>query len=123
MLIKILGGLIMFNFDYYNPTHIIFGKDRLDSIDANVPADATVLITYGGGSAKRSGLIDKVKAALGERNVYEFGGIEPNPRYETLVKAVEIVRNEKIDFLLAVGGGSVIDGTKFITLAASYQGD
>lgn len=113
----------MLNFDYYNPTHIIFGKDRLDSIDKHVPADATVLITYGGGSAKRSGLIDKVKTILGNRKVYEFSGIEPNPRYETLVKAVEIVRNEKIDFILAVGGGSVIDGTKFITLASSYQGD
>ncbi|WP_028402324.1 iron-containing alcohol dehydrogenase [Ectobacillus panaciterrae] len=113
----------MLNFDFYNPTHIIFGKDRLQSIDMHVPADATVLITYGGGSAKKSGLIDKVKTALGNRKVYEFGGIEPNPRYETLVKAVEIVRSENIDFLLAVGGGSVIDGTKFISLAFCYEGD
>lgn len=113
----------MFNFDFYNPTRILFGKDRLEGIDKNVPADATVLITYGGGSAKRSGLIDKVKTALGSRKVYEFGGIEPNPRYETLVKAVEIVRKENVDFILAVGGGSVIDGTKFITLASSYKGD
>ncbi|MDF2855261.1 MAG: iron-containing alcohol dehydrogenase [Neobacillus sp.] len=113
----------MLNFDFYNPTRIIFGKDRLDGIDKYVPADATVLITYGGGSAKRSGLIDKVKTVLGNRKVYEFGGIEPNPRYETLVKAVGIVRNEKIDFLLAVGGGSVIDGTKFIALASCYDGD
>jgi len=78
----------MFNFDFYNPTYIIFGKDRLESIDKYVPADATVLITYGGGSAKRCGLIDKVKTVLGNRKVYEFGGIEPNPRYETLAKAV-----------------------------------
>jgi NADP-dependent alcohol dehydrogenase len=113
----------MFNFDFYNPTHIIFGKERLESIDKNVPAEATVLITYGGGSAKKSGLIDKVKTALGNRKVYEFGGIEPNPRYQTLVKAVEIVRNEKIDFIIAVGGGSVIDGTKFITLASHHDGD
>jgi len=113
----------MFNFDFYNPTHIIFGKDRLDSIDKLVPAQATVLITYGGGSAKKSGLIEKVKTVLGNRKVFEFGGIEPNPRYETLVKAVEIVHSENIDFLLAVGGGSVIDGTKFITLASSYKGD
>ena len=113
----------MFNFDFYNPTRIIFGKDRLESIDKYVPADATVLITYGGGSAKKSGLIDKVKTVLGNRKVYEFGGIEPNPRYETLVKAVEIVRNENIDFILAVGGGSVIDGTKFIALASNYEGD
>ncbi len=113
----------MLNFDFYNPTHIVFGKDRLDTIDKYVPADAAVLITYGGGSAKRNGLIDKVKSVLGDRKVVEFGGIEPNPRYETLAKAVEIVRSEKIDFLLAVGGGSVIDGTKFITLASSYDGD
>jgi NADP-dependent alcohol dehydrogenase len=113
----------MLNFDFYNPTRILFGKDRLESIDKYVPADASVLITYGGGSAKKSGLIDKVKTVLGNRKVYEFGGIEPNPRYETLVKAVEIVRNKNIDFLLAIGGGSVIDGTKFITLASSYDGD
>lgn len=113
----------MFDFDFYNPTRILFGKDRLESINKYVPADATILITYGGGSAKRSGLIDKVKTVLGNRKVYEFGGIEPNPRYETLVKAVEIVRGENIDFLLAVGGGSVIDGTKFIALASSYKGD
>jgi NADP-dependent alcohol dehydrogenase len=113
----------MLNFDFYNPTRILFGKDRLESIDKYVPANANVLITYGGGSAKKSGLIDKVKTVLGNRKVYEFGGIEPNPRYETLVKAVEIVRNKNINFLLAVGGGSVIDGTKFITLASSYDGD
>ena len=113
----------MFNFDFYNPTHIIFGKDRFESIDKNVPADANVLITYGGGSAKRNGIIDKVKTALKNRRVYEFSGIEPNPRYETLVKAVEIVRKEKIDFIIAVGGGSVIDGTKFITLASNYDGN
>lgn len=113
----------MFNFDFYNPTRIIFGKDRLAGIDGLIPANATVLITYGGGSAQRSGLIDKVKSVLGKRKVYEFGGIEPNPSYDTLVKAVEVVRKENIDFLLAVGGGSVIDGTKFISLAASYPGE
>jgi NADP-dependent alcohol dehydrogenase len=113
----------MFNFDFFNPTRILFGKDRLECINKYVPADAAVLITYGGGSAKRNGLIDKVKAVLGSRRVYEFGGIEPNPRYDTLMKAVELVRNEHIDFILAVGGGSVIDGTKFITIASCYNGD
>jgi len=112
----------MYQFDFYNPTRIFFGKDRLDVIDGQVPASANVLITYGGGSAVRSGLIDRVKAVLGNRNVFEFGGIEPNPQYETLMKAVAVVRNEKIDYVLAVGGGSVIDGTKFITLAANYNG-
>ncbi|HUN53822.1 MAG TPA: iron-containing alcohol dehydrogenase [Smithella sp.] len=113
----------MLNFDFYNPTRIIFGKDRLDSIDKYVPADAAVLITYGGGSAKKSGLIDRVKAVLGRRIIYEFGGIEPNPRYETLIKAVEIVQSKNLDFILAVGGGSVIDGTKFISLASHYKED
>jgi len=113
----------MFNFDFYNPTRIFFGKDRLDNIDKFVPANAKVLITFGGGSAKRSGLIDKVKANLGNRKVFEFGGIEPNPRYETAMKAAEVVRTENIDFIMAVGGGSVIDGTKFIALASHYKGD
>jgi NADP-dependent alcohol dehydrogenase len=113
----------MLNFDFYNPTRIIFGKDRLDSIDKFVPLDAKVLITFGGGSAKKSGLIDKVKTILGDRKVFKFAGIEPNPRYETLVKAVELIRKENIDYILAVGGGSVIDGTKFITLASNYKGE
>lgn len=112
----------MLNFNFYNPTRIIFGQDRLSSLDSLVPASAKVLITYGGGSAQKSGLIDKITAALGSRSIFEFGGIEPNPRYETLVKAIEFVRNEKIDFIIAVGGGSIIDGTKFITLAANYEG-
>jgi len=113
----------MLNFNFYNPTRILFGKDRLKGIDKYIPAEATVLITYGGGSAKKSGLIDRVKTELGNRKVFEFAGIEPNPHYETLVKAVEIVKKEKIDFLLAVGGGSVIDGSKFIALASCYDGD
>jgi NADP-dependent alcohol dehydrogenase len=113
----------MYNFSFHNPTTILFGKDQLKGIETLLPADAKVLITYGGGSAKRSGLIDKVKAVLGNRKVVEFAGIEPNPRYETLMKAVEVIVKEDIDFLLAVGGGSVIDGTKFISLASFYKGD
>lgn len=113
----------MYDFSFHNPTTILFGKNQIQKIDEFVPADAKVLITYGGGSAKRSGVIDRVKAALGNRNVLEFGGIEPNPHYETLMKAVEVVRSEDITFLMAVGGGSVIDGTKFISLAAFYQKD
>jgi NADP-dependent alcohol dehydrogenase len=113
----------MFNFSFYNPTRIFFGKDRLDNIDKFVPINANVMITFGGGSAVKSGLIGKVKNVLGKRKIYEFGGIEPNPRYETLMKAVEIIRNKNIDFILAVGGGSVIDGTKFISLASHYRGD
>ncbi len=113
----------MYNFEYYNPTRILFGKDKLAGIDQLIPAQAKVLITYGRGSAKKSGLIDRIRTILGSRTVLEFGGIEPNPRYETLMKAVEVVHRESIGFMLAVGGGSVLDGTKFIALAAGYKGD
>ncbi|HAY08962.1 MAG TPA: NADH-dependent alcohol dehydrogenase, partial [Thauera sp.] len=104
----------MLNFDYYNPTRIVFGKDSIAHIDELVPADARVLVLYGGGSAERNGTLAEVEAALGARTVQRFGGIEPNPSYETLMAAVEQVRRDKLDFLLAVGGGSVIDGTKFV---------
>ena len=113
----------MYNFEFYNPTRILFGKGKVEGIDRLIPADAKVLITYGGGSVKKFGVLDQVKAHLGNRKVVEFGGIEPNPHYETLMKAAEVVRNENIDFILAVGGGSVIDGTKFICLATYYKGD
>ena len=117
----------MLNFDFYNPTHIVFGQDRLDELNTLVPADAKVLITYGGGSVKRFGLLDRVKEALskGTRKILEFGGIPANPRFEVLIKAIELVREEKVDFILAVGGGSVMDGTKFIAVASvadEYKG-
>jgi NADP-dependent alcohol dehydrogenase len=113
----------MFNFDFYNPTRILFGKDKIEEMGSLIPKDAKVLITYGGGSAKKNGIIDKAKSVLKSNAVFEFSGIEPNPHFETLMKAVEIVRKEKIDFILAIGGGSVIDGTKFISLASYYEGD
>lgn len=113
----------MQNFDFYNPTRIVFGKDRLGELDQLIPAQARVLVLYGGGSVKRTGTLDKVLAALGQRRVLEFGGIEPNPRFETLMRAVSLVREQKIDFLLAVGGGSVMDGTKFVAAAAPFEGD
>lgn len=113
----------MQNFDYYNPTQIVFGQGRLAELDKLVPSDATVMITYGGQSAKRFGTIEKVTKALGHRKVIEFSGIEANPKFETLVEAVNQVKAENVDFLLAVGGGSVMDGTKFIALAAKQEGD
>ena len=113
----------MNQFNFYNPTKIIFGRDRFNELNHLVPKDAKVLVLYGGGSVKRFGTLDRVLAALPNREILEFGGIEANPRYETLMKAVDLVRAEKIDFLLAVGGGSVIDGTKFIALASYYEGD
>ncbi|QYK01484.1 iron-containing alcohol dehydrogenase [Shewanella psychrotolerans] len=113
----------MLNFDYRNPTHIVFGKDRIAELDKLIPADARVMVTYGGGSVKRFGTLDKVISALGSRTVIEFGGIETNPKYETLIQAAELARKESVDFLLAVGGGSVMDGTKFIALATKFSGD
>lgn len=112
----------MQNFSYYNPTRIIFGKGQIAAIAQQIPADARVLVTYGGGSIKSNGVFEQVKAALAGHDWIEFGGIEPNPRYETLMRAVEIVRRENVGFLLAVGGGSVADGTKFIAAAARFAG-
>lgn len=113
----------MQNFILHTPTKILFGQDQIAGLAQQIPADARILITYGGGSVKKNGVLDQVYAALAGRNVQEFSGIEPNPTYETLMKAVEVVRAENIDFLLAVGGGSVVDGTKFIAAAAHYQAD
>ena len=112
----------MLNFNFYNPTHILFGKGRIADLNQQIPADAKVMLLYGGGSIKKNGVFEQVMAALGTRSVTEFTGIEPNPSYETLMQAVEIIRKGNIDFLLAVGGGSVIDGTKFIAAAALFEG-
>lgn len=110
----------MLNFEFYNPTKIVFGKDQIQQLDNLVPQDAKVLITYGGGSVRRSGLLDNVKKELekSSRDIFEFGGITANPQFSTLMQAVEIARAEGVDFLLAVGGGSVMDGTKFIAVAS-----
>ncbi|MFN6569013.1 iron-containing alcohol dehydrogenase [Dendronalium sp. ChiSLP03b] len=113
----------MENFIFYNPVKILFGKGQIANIAAEIPADAKILLTYGGGSIKSNGVYDQVKSALAGRNVIEFGGIEPNPHLETLLQAVELVRKENINFLLAVGGGSVVDGTKFIAAAVPFVGD
>jgi NADP-dependent alcohol dehydrogenase len=117
----------MNNFELYNPVNYVFGKGQIEKLKDLVPANTKILITYGGGSIFKNGVYDQVKAALAtqfeENNIVEFGGIEPNPKYETLMKAVKIVREQKIGFLLAVGGGSVIDGTKFISAAVNYEGD
>ncbi len=112
----------MYNFEFYNPTRIVFGEGQLTQLDKLIPEKANVLILYGGGSIKKYGTFDMVVTALKDRNIFEFGGIEPNPHYETLVKAVDVIKENNIDFLLAVGGGSVIDGTKFINMAANYSG-
>ena len=113
----------MQNFTFHNPTRILFGAGRVADLNREIPAGARVLITYGGGSVVKTGTLAEVRAALKDCTVFEFAGIEPNPHYETLMQAVELARREQIDFLLAVGGGSVIDGTKFIAAAIPFAGD
>ena len=113
----------MQNFSFYNPTRIEFGAGTIANIDDLVPAKAKVLILLGGQSAKQNGTLDEVITALGQRQTEVFSGIEPNPSYDTLMQAVAMVKQHKIDFLLAVGGGSVIDGTKFVAAAALYPED
>lgn len=111
----------MNNFTLHTPTKVLFGKGQVAQLRGQIPADARVLITYGGGSVVRSGLLAQIRSELAGLTLFEFGGIEPNPAYETLMGAVELARAEQIDFLLAVGGGSVLDGTKFIAAAAHYD--
>lgn len=113
----------MFDFTYHNPTKILFGKDAIERIREEIPSGTHVMMTYGGGSIHRNGVYERVKAALQGYRVTEFGGIEPNPQYTTLMRAVELGRQAKADFLLAVGGGSVLDGTKFIAAAIPFAGE
>ena len=113
----------MTNFELYNPTNYIFGKGQIAKIKDLIPSNSKILLAYGGGSIFKNGIYEQVKTALTDFEVVEFGGIEPNPRFETLMKAVEIIRDQKITFILAVGGGSVIDGVKFISGAVNYEGD
>ena len=113
----------MQNFDFHNPTHIAFGQGRIADLATLVPAQAKVLILVGGASAEKTGTLSEVRQALGARQHSTFSGIEPNPSFETSMKAVQQVRAEGFDFLLAVGGGSVIDATKFIAAAVMFEGD
>jgi NADP-dependent alcohol dehydrogenase len=113
----------MQNFVFHNPVKVYFGKGQIAALTGALPASGKVLMTYGGGSIKANGVYDQVKAALAGRTVVEFGGIEANPRYETLMRAVELGRAEHVEFILAVGGGSVVDGTKFIAAAIPFAGE
>jgi NADP-dependent alcohol dehydrogenase len=113
----------MNNFELYNPVNYVFGKGQTEKLATLVPKNAKVLLAYGGGSIFKNGVYDQVKATLKGFEIVEFGGIEPNPRFETLMKAVQIIREQKITFILAVGGGSVIDGVKFISGAVNFEGD
>ena len=113
----------MNNFDFQNPTKIIFGKDEISKLSNEIPANAKVLLLYGGGSIKKNGIYEQVTSALSNFEVIEFGGIPANPEYAVLLDALKIIKEENITFLLAVGGGSVIDGTKFLSAAALFDGD
>lgn len=111
----------MENFNYYNPVKIVFGKGTIAQIGKLIEPDGKILLTYGGGSIKTNGVYKQVIGALKGRKVVEFGGIEPNPSIETCSKAVALGRKEKVTFILAVGGGSVIDGAKFIAAAIPFK--
>lgn len=113
----------MQNFTYFNPTKIIFGKGTIGALKREIPADKKIMLIYGGGSIKNNGTYEEIMAALEGREVHEFSGVEPNPTFETLMKCVEQVKAKGVDFLLAAGGGSVIDGTKFVAAAALFDGD
>ena len=113
----------MLNFELYNPVKLVFGKGEIEKLSTLIPKESKILVAYGGGSIFKNGIYDQVKSALEGFDVVEFGGIEANPYFETLMKAVEIIREQKIDFILAVGGGSVIDGVKFISAAAKFEGN
>ncbi|EKO5197117.1 iron-containing alcohol dehydrogenase [Vibrio vulnificus] len=110
-------------FTYSNPTQIFFGQGQIQAIKSAVPSDQKILVIYGGGSIKRNGVYDQIVSALEGYNWLEFSGVEANPTKETLDKAVAIVKEQEIDFILAVGGGSVIDGSKYVAASAHYQGD
>ena len=113
----------MDNFTFHNPTKILFGTGQIAALSTLIPASATVLLVYGGGSIFKNGVHAQVTAALAGYRVIEFGGVEANPDYDTLMKAVAIARAEKEVFVLAVGGGSVLDGAKFIAAAVPYAGE
>jgi len=111
----------MKNFEFFNPVNIVFGQGQIKKLSRLVPSDTKIMLAYGGGSIFQNGVYDQVIAALAGYDILEFGGIEPNPHYETLMNAAEIVKREKIGFILAVGGGSVLDGVKFIAAAALWE--
>ncbi len=113
----------MHNFTYHNPVKIIFGKNTIEEIKNQIPANSTVLLAYGSGSIKANGVYQQVIKSLSECKVIEFSGIEANPDYDTLIKAIVICKQEKVDYILAVGGGSIIDGCKLIAIGAHYNGD
>ena len=113
----------MNNFEFKNPTKIIFGKGNYAKLSTEIPKGSKILLLFGGGSIKKNGIYEKVMKNLSDYEVEEFGGIPPNPEYSVLIQALKVIKEKSITYLLAVGGGSVIDGTKFLSSAALYEGD
>ena len=113
----------MLNFEFKNPTKIIFGKGQIGNLSKEIPKNAKVLMVYGAGSIKTNGIYEQVKNALADYEVLEFSGVPANPEYEVLMEALKVIKEENITYLLAVGGGSVIDGVKFLSSAALYTGN
>ena len=113
----------MLNFIYKNQTEILFGKGQMSEITSRLPENAKVLLLFGGGSIKKNGVYDQAMSALADVDVIEFGGVEPNPTYETLMQAVTTAKEQNVNFILAVGGGSVIDGAKFVAAAYNFAGE
>ena len=113
----------MLNFELYNPTKMVFGKGQIEKLSELVPQGAKILLAYGGGSIFNNGIHQQVIDNLKGFEIVEFGGIEPNPHFETLMKAVDVIKEQNIDFILAIGGGSVIDGVKFISAAVHFDGN
>lgn len=113
----------MKNFSYKNPTKILFGKGQIANIGEEIPQNAKILMLYGGGSIKKNGIYEQVSEALKAHTVIEFGGVPANPEYEVLLEAVDVIKKEGLDYILAVGGGSVIDGAKFIAAASCYENE
>lgn len=113
----------MLDFEFHNPTHIVFGQGQIARLATLVPASARVALLYGGDSARRHGTLDEVVSALAPRHVETFGGIEPNPAFQTLMEAVMLIRQHDLDYIIAIGGGSVIDGAKFVALAVNCDSD
>jgi NADP-dependent alcohol dehydrogenase len=113
----------MRKFRLYNPTDIRFGEGQIEALNELLPADARVLLLYGGGSIKANGVYQAVLAGLDGRFVCEFEGVEPNPVYETLQKAAGVVKDKALDYIIGVGGGSVIDAAKFLAYLATSNAD